>query len=431
MQIIDNRDIGILSGMLFDEPPATKQAAMSALLRGQQPSSFSPQPFPQAPPQQPQAAPQQGGASGSWDAPQQQPRLRQALAAQAQRPPVGPAAAPTIPPVPQAPPMDDFATRDADLQKQHDAATAEMNRYLQPGDPAAMNAYAKQRQEQGSNQLMLALAAQHAGDGYKGLQGHFLKQAADADEPVKMHGGTVTSAGWLEDPSYRQAMAVRQGEARIASIERAQAANISAVERRRLEQDKQQAAADLRQAQFALTASMANIASADRRYAADLAHEDRQAATAAKGPGKSKAADDAADGRAVLDLLTQAEKHLKGATGSYIGKGLDEAGRVIGYATPGAQATAALQTIGGQLVAHMPKMSGPQSDKDVLLYRQMAGQLDDPTIPYQSKKAALDQIRALNQKYALGGATGGWEPGASAAPAGGGLPAGWTVQTTK
>jgi hypothetical protein len=45
-------------------------------------------------------------------------------------------------------------------------------------------------------------------------------------------------------------------------------------------------------------------------------------------------------------------------------------------------------------------MSGPQSDKDVLLYKQMAGQIGDPTLPAAQKKAAMDTILKLNSQYA-------------------------------
>jgi hypothetical protein len=68
--------------------------------------------------------------------------------------------------------------------------------------------------------------------------------------------------------------------------------------------------------------------------------------------------------------------------------------------TPGAQNAARLQALEGLLVSKMPKMSGPQSDKDVLLYRQMAGQVGDATIPPQTKMAALDTIEMLQRKYA-------------------------------
>jgi hypothetical protein len=61
----------------------------------------------------------------------------------------------------------------------------------------------------------------------------------------------------------------------------------------------------------------------------------------------------------------------------------------------------------GALVSKMPKMSGPQSDKDVLLYREMAGQVGDSTIPVARRQAAAAEVRRLNEKYA------GMQPGDS------------------
>jgi hypothetical protein len=97
--------------------------------------------------------------------------------------------------------------------------------------------------------------------------------------------------------------------------------------------------------------------------------------------------------------LDAVEGLLGDATGSGIGRLVDGGARLFGVATPGDIATAKLGTLGGQLVALMPKMSGPQSDKDVEMYKQMAGKLDDPSIPVEIRKAALGTIRELNTKY--------------------------------
>ena len=97
--------------------------------------------------------------------------------------------------------------------------------------------------------------------------------------------------------------------------------------------------------------------------------------------------------------LDEIDKLLDDATGSGIGRLIDGGARIFGVATPGDIATAKLGTLGGQLVALMPKMSGPQSDKDVEMYKQMAGKLDDPSIPVEIRKAALGTIRELNNKY--------------------------------
>lgn len=106
------------------------------------------------------------------------------------------------------------------------------------------------------------------------------------------------------------------------------------------------------------------------------------------------------DARDTLSLLARAEQILPDATGSRGGQLVDAAAGLVGSSTPGAQATAQLQTIAGQLTSKMPRMQGPQSDRDVQLYQQMAGDLANPSIPTETRLAALRTIRALNQKYA-------------------------------
>lgn len=94
------------------------------------------------------------------------------------------------------------------------------------------------------------------------------------------------------------------------------------------------------------------------------------------------------------------EETIKQSTGSIIGTGVDWAGRLVGYSTDGAKAIAKLNALAGQLTALQPKMSGPQSDKDVQLYREMAGDLNNSTLPVETRLEALKVIKALNDKYA-------------------------------
>lgn len=121
----------------------------------------------------------------------------------------------------------------------------------------------------------------------------------------------------------------------------------------------------------------------------------------------------------VLSLTQQAEQILSNgkATGSGIGSLLDTGASWFGVSTEGAQSTAQLSTIAGQLVSNMPKMEGPQSDKDVQMYKQMAGDLSNASLPVATRIAALRQMQALNEKY-LNNGTGGYPapPAGIAAP---------------
>lgn len=101
-----------------------------------------------------------------------------------------------------------------------------------------------------------------------------------------------------------------------------------------------------------------------------------------------------------LSILDEADKLIDEATGSYIGAGADQAARAFGKSTNGAVATAKLKVLEGNLMLAQPRMEGPQSDKDTALYHQMAGQIGDPTVPRELKKAAVETIRQLQTKYA-------------------------------
>jgi len=119
------------------------------------------------------------------------------------------------------------------------------------------------------------------------------------------------------------------------------------------------------------------------------------------------AAKKAAAGKSLMPLISQAEKLIDGATGSYYGAGLDQLARVAGVATGGAQNIAQLRVLEGNLMMAQPRMEGPQSNMDVALYRQMAAQIGDPTVPGVTKKAALSALKTLYQKYDSSPATPG------------------------
>lgn len=105
------------------------------------------------------------------------------------------------------------------------------------------------------------------------------------------------------------------------------------------------------------------------------------------------------DANEALAIIQSAREIIPKSTGSYFGAGVDQVGRVFGASTGGDTAAAQLKALEGALVSKMPKMSGPQSDKDVLLYKQMAGEIGDPTIPQSRKLAALQVIEQIQQRH--------------------------------
>ncbi len=142
-----------------------------------------------------------------------------------------------------------------------------------------------------------------------------------------------------------------------------------------------------------------------------------------------------ASAKNLIPLIKQADQLIDGATGSYLGAGADQSARLFGVATSGAQNIAQLRVLEGNIMMAQPRMEGPQSNMDVELYRQMAAQVGDPTVPNTTKKAALNTLKSLYAKY---------DPEAQAPAESGkpqikslkdlpkkqqaGLPAGWSVK---
>jgi len=99
------------------------------------------------------------------------------------------------------------------------------------------------------------------------------------------------------------------------------------------------------------------------------------------------------------NLLDIADPLIDAATGSTVGAGADAVSKFFGKPTSGAEAIAKLKVLQAGLMTSMPRMEGPQSDRDVQLYRDASGQIGDPTVPADIKKAALQTIRQIQQKY--------------------------------
>ena len=97
--------------------------------------------------------------------------------------------------------------------------------------------------------------------------------------------------------------------------------------------------------------------------------------------------------------ITQAEQLLPNATGSYAGAAVDALGHVVGATSNSAIAASQLDTISGWMTANVPRMEGPQSDKDVENYKIMAAKVGDRTMPYKERIAALNSLKQLQNKY--------------------------------
>ncbi len=100
-----------------------------------------------------------------------------------------------------------------------------------------------------------------------------------------------------------------------------------------------------------------------------------------------------------IGIIDEAVPLIDKATGSGIGTLLAAGKQAAGISDEKTKANAQLLVLSGRLLNNVPRMEGPQSDKDVASYREQAGKLGDPTVPAGDKRAAADIIRKLSEKY--------------------------------
>lgn len=106
-----------------------------------------------------------------------------------------------------------------------------------------------------------------------------------------------------------------------------------------------------------------------------------------------------ADARKTLSDLDEVDRLLPQATGGNIGSAVDSAAAAFNHSTDTAKAAAQLDILAGRLTSSVPRMQGPQSDKDVALYQKQAGDLANRSLPIATRQAAAKELRRLNLKY--------------------------------
>ena len=236
--------------------------------------------------------------------------------------------------------------------------------------------------------------------------------------------------GFLQMPQIQaqqqereDARTFRQQEAQAAREARAQELQMRMQDQRTSQQEKLAAQRELQQMQIDARKDMARLAASMRpaqqpQQAQTLQTENGMLervngkwqpitidgkAVMPKGSGSNAPTPEAAkvkDANDAISLLQQAAPLVRGATGSGIGAGADWLAGQVGVATKGAENIAQLKTIAGMLVSKMPKMTGPQSDKDVMLYKEMAGNIGDPNVPTALKEKAMQTIMEIQARYA-------------------------------
>ena len=94
---------------------------------------------------------------------------------------------------------------------------------------------------------------------------------------------------------------------------------------------------------------------------------------------------------------TPGQKPLPTASGA--GSIVDYLGNIVGVAPRGQNEAKRLEVVAGILTSKVPRMEGPQSDKDVELYKKMAGDVGNSGLPISTRLAALDTMQKLFSKY--------------------------------
>lgn len=87
------------------------------------------------------------------------------------------------------------------------------------------------------------------------------------------------------------------------------------------------------------------------------------------------------------------------ASGSLLGAGVAAGKSMVGISDASTQDNQTLETISGWMVSNVPRMEGPQSNFDVQNYKTMAAVVGDKTKPIDDRKAALRELRGLQEKY--------------------------------
>ena len=106
------------------------------------------------------------------------------------------------------------------------------------------------------------------------------------------------------------------------------------------------------------------------------------------------------DPKKVNQILDEIEKVIPQTSGGAVGGALNWVKGQANISDETTKANTKISAAGASLMMNMPRMEGPQSDKDVALYREQIGKLNSPTTPIGDKKAAVQVIRALNKQYA-------------------------------
>ena len=112
----------------------------------------------------------------------------------------------------------------------------------------------------------------------------------------------------------------------------------------------------------------------------------------------------------VIGLLNGIEEVIDRGHGGFFENVYGGMEAAVGKRNEANIADSELAVVAGALTSQMPKMSGPQSDKDVALYKEMAGDIGNANKSREAKKAAVETIRGIQEAYINGFSAKGYLP---------------------
>jgi hypothetical protein len=177
-----------------------------------------------------------------------------------------------------------------------------------------------------------------------------------------------------------------------------------------------------REAALSLQKSAAE-ADIQRRKEMRLAEE--KPAAAAAGADAATTVKNQAFADRTYDLIKPINQAILQSTGSSIGAGVDTVAAAFGKSTKGSEGIARLNVLSYGILANIPRFEGPQSDIDVQMYKQAAGDFANRKLPVGDRLAALDALNSILKRYDRANKND-WTFGAGAAA--GGAPAAGAIK---
>lgn len=99
-----------------------------------------------------------------------------------------------------------------------------------------------------------------------------------------------------------------------------------------------------------------------------------------------------------LALIDQARSALKSTQGGLIRKGVDIAANATGVATENSKLNAKLKVLAGALTSKVDKQPGATSDADLKMYKEMAADVGNESLPAESRLAALQAAETIQRR---------------------------------